>query len=168
MCLSQFWSAQHLFSPSRGIHAGAPDGWMVPQDSKRLLPILTSALCSCMAEAQDKLFSLGCIPNNGLTYVPLINTSADKLASHTSILVWGRLISGADTGLSVCVTCTPCVGVTPAQWKLRLITKVWRPFSFSTFDWKLDFSLESCCSTALLCECSSGWHTVQPVPIQGP
>lgn len=32
-------------------------------------------------------FSLNCIPNNGLTYVPLINTSADKSASHTSILV---------------------------------------------------------------------------------
>ena len=39
-----------------------------------------------------------CITNNGLTCVPLINTSANKLASHTSILVWGRLISGAHTG----------------------------------------------------------------------
>lgn len=31
-----------------------------------------------------------------LTREPLINTSADNLASHTSILVGGRLISGAD------------------------------------------------------------------------
>lgn len=90
----------------------APDGWMVPQDSKGLLPILTSALCSRTVYSRSTwhALSLSCITNNGLTYVPLINTSADKLASHTSILVWGRLISGAHTGLSICVTITLCVG----------------------------------------------------------
>lgn len=68
---------------------GTPDGQTVPQDGERLLPILTSALCSrtvygCGVWHAPSIKS--CITNNGLTYVPLINTSADKLASHTSIL----------------------------------------------------------------------------------
>lgn len=86
-----------------------------------------------------------CITNNGLTYVPLINTSADKLASHTSILVWGRLISGADTGLSICVTCTLRIGMVQLQhsWSSRLITKRLTVFYFSKFDWKLDLCLLS-------------------------
>lgn len=96
----------HPFRPSPGMHAGPPAGRVVPKDSAGLLPILTSALCSraVCGSGTWHVLSLGCITNNGLTYVPLINTSADKLASHTSILVWGRLISGAHTASSACVT----------------------------------------------------------------
>lgn len=91
----------HPFRPSPGMHARPPAGRAVPEDSAGLLPILTSALCSRTVRGSGTwhVLSLGCITNNGLTYVPLINTSADKLASHTSILVWGRLISGAHTQL---------------------------------------------------------------------
>lgn len=51
---------------------------------------LLFVLVQYMADAHGMLSlspSLSCITNNGLTYVLLINTSADKLASHTSILV---------------------------------------------------------------------------------
>ena len=106
-------SATHLPSePFFRRTQGPLMGEMAPQDSKGLLPILTSALCSCTVRdcstwhaplslslsLSVSLSPQSCITNNGLTCVPLINTSADKLASHTSILVWGRLISGAHTG----------------------------------------------------------------------
>lgn len=102
------------FRPSVWNVRRAPDGRTVPEDSEGLLPILTSALCSrtvcCSSSSSSSTWRvlalslpLGCITNDGLTCLPLINTSADKLASHTSILVWGRLISGAHTS-STCGT----------------------------------------------------------------
>lgn len=113
-CLASLGNATSPQTFSGKPHAGAPDGQVVPQDKQGIIthPHLCSLfLYSVWLQCFACSFSLSCITNNGLTYVPLINTSADKLASHTSILVSGRLISGADTGLSICVTCTLRVGM---------------------------------------------------------
>ncbi len=164
-CLGSLENATSLQSFC-GNARSAPDGWMVSQDSEGLLPILTSALCSCTVFGCSTCYVLSLRVASQIMAWHMCHLSTRLQTSwqvtHLFQFEVGWLVvqipdwAYVSLALSVLARCNSLTVEAPANYQtsdgllfLYLWLKAW------------PLPPEPCCEMALLCERASGWHTEQ-------